>query len=202
MSIALETCTNQGKRYDNIATSFAEMRDSFATEQKYIDLFINQLLPKAHILDVGCGSGYPIASYLIKKEFQVTGIDGSKKLLNIAKEKCSQMKRVYGDVRTVTLEHQYDAIIEWWCLFHLPQDDQLKMISRFAHWLKKGGVLEFTSGDQEYEGKDSNMLNQELCFYSCNPSQYEKELKKNGFEILLRESDQETHLVWIAKYTG
>lgn len=188
--------------YDNIAQGFADMRDSFATEQKYIDLFVQHLQPKASVLDVGCGSGYPIAHYLTEQGFQVTGIDASQELLKIAKEKCPKMKRIYGDVRTVTLEQKYDAIIEWWCLFHLPKDDQLKMISRFAHWLKSGGIVEFTTGDQEFEGKDSNMLNQELCFYSCHPIQYEKELKKNGFEILLKESDQETHLVWIVKYTS
>lgn len=81
---------NQGKRYDLIATGFSEMRDSFATEQKYIDLFIQHLKPGSHILDVGCGSGYPIASYLIEHGFEVTGIDGSKELLKIAETKCLQ----------------------------------------------------------------------------------------------------------------
>lgn len=193
---------NQGKQYDAIAKQFANMRDSFNTEQKYIDLLIQYLQPQAHILDVGCGSGYPIAAYLIEKGFQVTGLDGSKELLKIAEEKCPSMKRIYCDVRTVVLEEKYDAIIEWWCLFHLPKEDQLKMISRFAHWLKKDGIVEFTTGDHEYEGKNSDMLNQELCFYSHKPITYEKVLKKNGFEILLKESDQETHLVWIVKYVG
>ena len=43
------------------------------------------------------------------------------------------------------------------------------------------------------------MLNQELCFYSLDPSVYEQYLKDNGFKILLRESDQDKHLVWIAR---
>jgi hypothetical protein len=76
------------------------------------------------------------------------------------------------------------------------------MIARFAQWLKPGGILEFTSGDCEYEGTDSNMLNQELHFYSLAPNVYEQYLKKYGFEILLTESDQEQHLVRIAKKNG
>jgi hypothetical protein len=67
----------------------------------------------------------------------------------------------------------------------------------FAQWLKPGGLLEFTSDDREYEGSDSNMLNQELHFYSLAPTAYEQYLKKYGFKILLKESDQEGHLVWI-----
>jgi 2-polyprenyl-3-methyl-5-hydroxy-6-metoxy-1,4-benzoquinol methylase len=190
---------NQGKRYDAIASGFAEMRDSFAAEKKYLDLFMEYLSPKASILDVGCGSGYPIASYLIENGFQVTGVDGSKELLKIAKTKCPLMRSLYGDVRNIDIQEKFDGIIEWWCLFHLPKIDHTKMITRFAHWLKPNGILEFTTGDSEYESSDSNMLNQELSFFSLNPSEYETCLRKNGFKILLRENDQETHLVWIAK---
>jgi len=46
------------------------------------------------------------------------------------------------------------------------------------------------------------MLNQELHFYSLDPTVYEQHLKKYGFEILLKESNQDQHLVWIAKKNG
>ncbi len=190
---------NQGKSYDNIAEGFAKIRDSFNTEQKYLDALINYIPKRSHIVDIGCGSGFPIADYFIKKNFQVTGIDGSQKLLSIAKRKCPKMRGLYGDVRTVEFNETVDAIVEWWCLFHLPKSDHELMIARFAKWLKPGGILEFTSGDNEYEGTDSNMLNQELHFYSLAPDVYEQYLKKYGFEILLKESDQAHHLVWIAK---
>jgi len=96
---------NQGKKYDLIATEFANMRDSFYLEQKYLDLLMSYLQPNANILDIGCGSGYPIAAYLIEHGFQVTGVDGSKELLNIAKLKCPGLHTVYGDIRSVTLNH-------------------------------------------------------------------------------------------------
>lgn len=190
---------NEGKKYDAIASGFAEMRDSFNTEKNYLDIFLEHLQPQAHVLDVGCGSGHPIASYLINHGLQVTGLDASEELLKISKTKCPAMHSIYGDIRSISLNDKYDGIIEWWCLFHLPKSDHGKMIARFADWLKPGGILEFTSGDKEYEGKSSDMLNQELNFYSIAPEQYEKHLRENGFEILLRESDQEEHLVWIVK---
>ncbi|CAN5434237.1 class I SAM-dependent methyltransferase [soil metagenome] len=193
---------NEGKKYDLIADGFANMRDSFATEKKYLDLFIQYLKPHSYILDVGCGSGYPIAAYLIDQGLHVTGVDASEKLLELAKVKCPSMKAVYGDMRTVTLDTKYDGILEWWSLFHIPKQDHENMIFRFASWLKKDGILEFTTGDSEYEEKSSDMLNQELCFYSNASSVYEKALKQNGFKILLCENDQETHRVWIAQYKG
>lgn len=191
--------SDQGKRYDNIASAFAEMRDSFYREQKYLDLLINYLQPGADVLDVGCGSGHPIAAYLIEQGLKVTGIDASKKLLNIAAKKCPHMRTIHGDVRSIVLNEKYDAIVEWWCLFHLPKADQIQMISRFANWLKQNGILEFTTGDRAYEESSSAMLEQELFFYSCDPIEYESALKANGFQLLLKENDQEEHLVWIAK---
>lgn len=190
---------NQGKKYDLIAEGFAKMRDSFYKEQKYLDELIKRTPTKSSILDVGCGSGVPIASYLIEQGFDVTGIDGSQKLLDIAKEKCPKMKGILGDVRLVTLNEKYDAVVEWWCLFHIPKQDHEMMIHRFSEWLKPNGILEFTSGDAAYETASSDMLNQELHFYSLDPSEYEKYLKHYNFTIILKESDQPDHLVWIAQ---
>ena len=136
---------------------------------------------------------------MIEKGFEVTGVDASKELLKIATKRSPGMKQLYGDIRTISIKDKYDGIIEWWCLFHLPREDQLKMISRFSHWLKPGGILEFSTGNSHYEGSSSAMLNQELYYYSCDPSLYEKALNDNGFILLLRESDQDQHLVWIAK---
>lgn len=190
---------NQGKRYDRIAESFANMRTSFYREKKYLDELIHYLTPNAAILDVGCGSGCPIAAYLMQKGFQVTGIDGSRKLLNIAKKQYPSMKTIHCDLRTVVLEDCYDAIIEWWCLFHIPKKYHEEMIARFSTWLKPSGMLEFTTGDREYEATSSDMLNQPLSFYSLAPEFYEKALKRHGFKLLLRENDQPEHLVWIAQ---
>ena len=151
------TDENQGKNYDRIAADFAKMRDSFYSEKKYLDLLIAYLQPHAHILDAGCGSGSPIAAYLIEHGFQVTGIDGSIELLNIANLKCPGLRTLCGDIRTVKLDSQFDAVLEWWCLFHIPKQDHEKMISRFGQWTKPGGFLEFTTGADEYSGTSNEM---------------------------------------------
>lgn len=190
---------NEGQKYDLIAQDFANLRDSFNTEKKYIDLLVNHIQPGASILDIGCGSGYPIASYLIENGFYLTGIDSSQKLLDIAKINCPMMNCIHGDIRTISVTDKYDAIIEWWCLFHLPKADHAKMFFRFASWLKDGGILEFTTGADDFEGTSSEMLGQPLNFYSHAPAMYETFLKQNGFKLLLKEHDQEQHLVWIAQ---
>lgn len=55
-------------------------------QKPYVEEFIAHLPKKANVLDVGCGSGVPIAEYLAQHEFSVTGVDGSKELVKIAKK--------------------------------------------------------------------------------------------------------------------
>ena len=109
------------------------------------------------------------------------------------------MEIIYGDMRTVEINQQFDGIIEWWALFPVPKKDHALMISRFASWLKKGGFLEFTTGDTKCHLRTSEMLKQELNFYSLHPDAYEKALKENGLKLILKEYDQAEHLVWLAR---
>lgn len=190
---------NQGLSYDNIASGFAEMRTEFATEQASIDEFLSHFVSGNHILDVGCGTGTPIANYLISKGLKVTGVDGSKELLAIANNLNPKMKTVLCDARHYNPKECYDGIIEWWCLFHMPVGDQLSMIGKFAQWLNPGGILQFTSGEKSFEGSDSNMLNESLDFYSGDKANYLQAIEKHQFELISCKSDQDNHLVWTVR---
>ena len=46
--------------------------------------FSDKIIPEGDILDIGCGTGYPLTHYLIEKKFKVTGIDASEKMIEIA----------------------------------------------------------------------------------------------------------------------
>lgn len=188
---------NQGLSYDNIADGFAKMRTEFVADKPYVEEFIAHLPPKANVLDVGCGSGVPIAEYLVKHEFSVTGVDGSKELINIAKLNVPTLDGICSDIRTFRPEISFDGIIEWWCLFHLPVQDQLKLLEKFFEWLNPGGTLQFTSGETNFKGRNNDMLNEPLLFFSADKAIYEQKLKELNFKILSCQSDQENHLVWL-----
>jgi SAM-dependent methyltransferase len=190
---------NQGLNYDNIAKGFANMRTEFATDEPYVNEFITYLNPSSHVLDVGCGSGIPIAKHLIERDFKVTGVDGSKKLLEIAKINVPHMLGIYSDIREFYSKTLFDGIIEWWCLFHLPVFDQFKMLEKFYQWLKPGGILQFTSGAKNYRGRSNDMLDEYLLFFSADYLAYEEKLKELNFKIISCQSDQENHLVWLVK---
>lgn len=71
--------------YNQIAKKWDIFRKSKEVDNCIINF--SKLLPsEAKILDIGCGSGYPIDYYLINKNFRVIGIDISKNMIKIAKK--------------------------------------------------------------------------------------------------------------------
>lgn len=190
---------HEGKKYDLVADQFDHERCRLLREKPYLDYIINQLSHDAQILDVGCGMGEPIAQYFIERGFKLTGVDASQKLLALARQRYPEMEWLFGDMREIHLTMQYDAIIAFDSFFHLAIDDQLKMIKRFAVWLKPGGKLLITTGPEEGEKIDQQMFGQLFSYYSMSVDNYVRCFEHNGLHILLSEENQPGHLIWIVQ---
>lgn len=78
---------------------------------EYIDKLILQNIPeKAHIFDLGCGTGQ-IAQRLLKRGYQVTGLDSSEGMLNIARENAPEAEFILDDARFFKLPPTFHAVI-------------------------------------------------------------------------------------------
>ena len=62
--------------YDAAAERYAASRDQLENE-RHLRLFTQSLPPQAAVLDVGSGSGRPVAAFLVERGYAVTGIDFS-----------------------------------------------------------------------------------------------------------------------------
>ncbi len=71
--------------YDKIAGLYLKEREKFEN-WKELQEFCSKLPSNAKILDVGCGTGIPIASYLIQNGFEVVGIDLSSEMVTVARQ--------------------------------------------------------------------------------------------------------------------
>lgn len=104
------------------------------------------LPPSSAIVDIGCGSGVPIAQALIKDGFTVAGIDASPRLIGAfarrfpsAQHACeaAQESRFFG--------RSFDAAIAIGLLFLLSAEDQRAVIAGVAKALRPGGRLLFSA---------------------------------------------------------
>jgi ubiquinone/menaquinone biosynthesis C-methylase UbiE len=79
----------------------------------YVDKVLEGLQPGASVLDLGCGTGNPIAKYIAEKGFRVIGVDQSEKMLEIAKKAVPDAQFVHGNMIKVKLADGFGAAIAW-----------------------------------------------------------------------------------------
>lgn len=174
---------NVYKTYNKIANWYDEHRSRNLFEKPWLDKALALLPLKGEILDLGCGTGQPMIPYFVKNGFEITGVEASKKMLDIAKAYDIKAKLVCADMRTINLDKKFDCIIAWHSFFHLPQSDQRLMFDIFVKHLKRRGVLLFTTGweDGEIWGDNGGQM---LYHASLEPNEYRHLLTTHGFELL------------------
>lgn len=168
--------------YNKIAQEWAAVRNNAFVSKLVID-FAEKISPQGHILDIGCGTGSPLARYLSDNDFFVTGIDASERMIDLAQ--CANLKNAefitcdFFDFESVI---QFDGVLAWDSFFHFPKDTQPLIYPNVSSLLKPGGYLLFTHGNGNDEHVDSMMG--EPFYYSCLPKANVRQLLiNNGFSV-------------------
>lgn len=187
--------------YDEIVDWFDDARTKTLMESEYLNLIVNSVPAGDSVLDLGCGTGEPIAQFFINKGFKVTGVDGSKKMIELCKKSFPNEKWIVSDMREINLQQRFDVILAWHSFFYLDHDSQRKMFKIFDAHIKLGGILAFTSGEEEGEVWSDNG-GQQLYHASLSTNEYEKLLHENSFKVLLhkvRDPECGEATVWVAQ---
>ncbi len=188
--------------YEKIADWFDENRSRDLFEKPYLDKAMAHLKPDAKILDLGCGMGEPIAGYFIDQGFELTGVDGSQKMIHLAKNRFPDSLFIVADMRGLHLTQKYDCIIAWHSFFHLSQDDQRAMFKVFEEHINPGGILLFTSGPDAGEVWGNNG-GEDLYHASLSTAEYQSLLKQHHFEVMIHRIEDEAcgdATIWMARY--
>ena len=132
--------------YEASAVGFDRHRARGLFERGWLGRFAALLPEGVPVLDLGCGTGDPIARWLIGAGFAVTGVDFSGAMLAIARARFPQAEWLEADMRGLDLGRRFGGILAWDSFFHLTPEDQRAIFPVFARHLAPGGALMFTSG--------------------------------------------------------
>ena len=170
--------------YDKIAKPYA---DEFLNPSEYLDKFLYLLPKNAKILDVGCGVG--VDSGFVKSQgFEVIGLDLSKEMLNLARQKFPQIDFREQDIRKLGFPPEsFDGIIASCSLIHIPKKDVPSLIESFRQILKKNGAIYIAlqGGNSEEIFIDEPFKPDEKLFVNIISFEEIKNLLvKNGFSIV------------------
>lgn len=187
--------------YQKYAREWVALRGEWLFEKVWLDRMLAMLPDQANVLDLGCGSGKPLATYFIEQGCAITGVDSSELMLQMARANFSEQTWLQADMRQLNLEQKFDAILAWDSFFHLTQDDQRHMLAQFARYAKLGTVLMFTSGPAHGEAI-GELFGEPLYHASLAPEEYRHLLAQYGFAVLkmvVEDPECTGHTVWLAR---
>ena len=158
-----------------------------------------KLLDGKNVLDLGIGEGQNSIP-LSELGYNITGIDSSKKALEICKNSSSNIKLFEGDIRNFNIEqNKYDFIMSRCVLHFLHKNDVYDIIKNIKNNLKPNGLVYisvFSTDDPSLKFKirtpDFDTLENNI-FYKVLDDTYSSYFSKD--EILKLFSDFNTILI-------
>jgi len=137
------------------------------------------------VLDLGCGTGVPVARDLAAAGFAVTGVDVSEEQVRRARAAVPHAAFVVGDMRTVELpEGSFDGAVSLYALEHVPREQHRSVLERIGRALRPGGLLLLASEDADQPGVVGDWLGVPM-YFSTNPAGETRRLvERAGFEVL------------------
>ncbi|MBY5934220.1 class I SAM-dependent methyltransferase [Tateyamaria omphalii] len=187
--------------YDRQAAVYDARRSRALFEARWLARFAAALPQGARVLDLGCGTGDPIARWFMAEGFGVTGVDFSEPMLAIARERWPDGDWRRADMRVLDLGETFDGIVAWNSFFHLTAEAQRDCIGRMSAHLEPSGSLMLTVGPSAGEG-EGTVGDEQVYHASLSPAEYAKCLEDNGLRLtgfLAEDPDANQHTVLMAR---
>ena len=111
-----------------------------------VDRALRELLallpPAARVLDIGSGTGRPVAHDLAAAGHRVTGLDVSPVMVELASAQVPDAEFLHVDVRNwVSPEASWDAVCAFFPFLQMSRADTAAVLVKVARWLAPGGWL-------------------------------------------------------------
>lgn len=153
-----------------------------AADRLWLDRFTAALAPRDTVLDVGSGSGRPMAAALLDRGFDVTGVDSSARLVAQATQDLPSARFLQADMRALDLGRTFAGLLAWHSLFHLTPEDQRVALPRLLAHAAPRSVILFSSGDRLGHAM-GEWCGDPLYHGSLDAAEYDAFLTGRGFRV-------------------
>ncbi|MGW4486570.1 class I SAM-dependent DNA methyltransferase [Amycolatopsis sp. NPDC004368] len=196
--------------FDTIGAKYEEAFGSRPVVDDAIRELLAGLRPGAKVLDIGSGTGRPLASELAAAGHQVTGLDVSGEMVRIARERVPAAKFLHVDVREWESEAaSWDAICALFSFVQLTRAETEGVLGKVAAWLKPGGRFVLITVPGDIEDLPIEFLGHPIRVTSFAAEDLESRIRAAGFEVTETRSEvfepgesgapQEEHLLITAR---
>ena len=184
--------------YDSTAEEYSR-RTADMHPKEEAEKFLKLLPPNPKIVDLGCGSGRD-AKIFSEKNYSVTGIDFSPKMLEIANRDAPKANFLLMDLTTLSFPaNSFDGAWANASFLHIPKNSIVDTLNGVYKLLKVGGYfyIKVKEGSGEVIERDERYGVDKFWSY-FQPKEFEALLTNAGFHIVeiyttVKSSSYQTH---------
>lgn len=174
--------------YEENASNYAQAIGNLANPE-LIEEFSNEVKPGGNVLDAGCAAGRD-SNLLSKLGFRVTGVDLSRNLLEIARQKYPDIEFIHANFLNLPFKDgSFDGVWASASLLHLESmEDVERAISEFSRVLSASGVLHISVKqqltDDKYSVVSDSLSNHDRFFQWFSKQEILDLLSKYKFQVI------------------
>lgn len=155
------------------------------------------------VLEIGVGTGN-LSKRFLEHQYDIIGIDQSREMLNVAKEKFLKLKLRLGDFLNIPFENgKFDVVVSTYAFHHLREEEKGIAIREMIRVLKDNGRIvigDLMFENQEEKDKIISRLTQEEIEeiedeYYSNIESLRGEFKKYNKELEVTRMDELVFIV-------
>jgi SAM-dependent methyltransferase len=172
--------------YDQIADLYHSTRlAKKEINYRYFDELFHFFPDAGKLLDLGCGGGQPLTAYFADKGFEVTGVDISREMIEIARRQIPQGKFLVGDMVEGGFDNEeFDAIVSGFAIIHIPQERQEKLFQKIYDWLKQDGTAYLVLAHRETTDWIEEWHGVKMYWSHFDSEKYKEIIDKTGFKLV------------------
>ena len=191
--------------YDKIADIYTKDRETFDNWSE-LQEFCSRLPANARVLDVGCGTGIPVAKYLIANGIEVVGIDLSKEMISVAGKNVPEAEFIQMNMTELGFrERSFDAVLSCYAIFHVPREKHAAIFRSFDSVLMPQGTMLISVGATEWEEVE-DYYGVDMFWSHYEPAKSESLITDAGFKIefgrTVETGGERHHWVLATKHKG
>lgn len=172
--------------YNKNCNKFADKFMRYDPYMTHVTEIANFLEQGFSVLDIGCGPGNVAKRLCEIKDLEITGIDLSAEMLELAKKNVPQGIFYLQDSRKANfLPESFDAVVLSFCIVHLEDAEAELVLENAVKWVRKGGYMYLSFMEGKRSGFETTSFSEQPLYYHYfQEDEIRKLLELRGMECI------------------